>query len=149
MNSMKKPLILAGAAAALVCADLAPQAPLGVGFVREAQALIGLPFTPFSVAGVARRTTRRVVAVDATAATAATASAAAAQQAQMQQAQHTPPPASAPPAGAPALGTVVPSLPSGCAATPIKGVQYYNCGPGVFYRAVFQGNNLVYVSAQP
>src|SRR5215510_972845 len=117
MNRMKKPLILAGAAAALVCADLAPQAPLGVGFVRDAQALIGLPFTPFSVAGVARRTTRRVVAVDATAATAATASA---QQAQMQQAQHTPPPASAPPAGAPALGTVVPSLPSGCAPTPIK-----------------------------
>ena len=28
------------------------------------------------------------------------------------------------------------------------GVQYYNCG-GVFYRAAFQGNSLVYVVAQP
>jgi|SRR5262245_51027430 len=152
MNRMKKPLILAAATTALLCADLAPQVPLGVGFVREAQALIGLPFTPFSIAGVARRTTRRVVyadtAVAATAAAtsaAAASSAAAAQQAQ-HQAQQAPPP---PPAGAPAVGTVVTSLPHGCVPTPIKGVQYYNCGPGVFYRTAFQGNNLVYVSAQP
>jgi hypothetical protein len=27
-------------------------------------------------------------------------------------------------------------------------VDYYYCG-GNFYRAVFQGNNLVYVTAQP
>jgi hypothetical protein len=27
-------------------------------------------------------------------------------------------------------------------------VEYYYCG-GNFYRAVFQGNNLVYVTAQP
>lgn len=26
---------------------------------------------------------------------------------------------------------------------------YYNCGPGVYYRAAFQGANLVYVSSQP
>ena len=153
MNRMKKPLILAGATAALLCADVAPHAPLGLGFVREAQALVGLPFTPVSVAGVARRTTRRVVytetAVAATAAAtsaAAASSAAAAQQAQHQAQQAPPPP---PPAGAPAIGTVVTSLPKGCVPTPIKGVQYYNCGPGVFYRTAFQGNNLVYVSAQP
>jgi len=40
-------------------------------------------------------------------------------------------------------------MPPGCAATPIKGVEYYNCAPGVYYRAVFQGNNLVYVATQP
>jgi hypothetical protein len=47
------------------------------------------------------------------------------------------------------VGTVVSALPAGCVATPIGGVEYYNCAPGVYYRAAFQGNNLVYVSAQP
>jgi hypothetical protein len=47
------------------------------------------------------------------------------------------------------IGTVVQSLPPGCVATPIGGVEYYNCAPGVYYRAAFQGNNLVYVSARP
>ena len=31
MNRMKKPVILAGATAALLCADVAPHAPLGLG----------------------------------------------------------------------------------------------------------------------
>jgi hypothetical protein len=57
-----------------------------------------------------------------------------------------PPPAAA---GTPLpLGTVVAALPAGCASTPVGGVQYYYCG-GNFYRAVFQGNALVYVTAQP
>lgn len=66
-----------------------------------------------------------------------------------------PPPAAnpvpAPPAatGAPlAIGTVVPSLPPGCVPTPVGGVEYYY-GDGNFYRAVFQGNTLVYVTAKP
>ena len=46
------------------------------------------------------------------------------------------------------LGTVVSALPAGCVSTPVGGVEYYYCG-GNFYRAVFQGNNLVYVTAQP
>ncbi len=129
---------------ALLLADFAPEVPLGLGFVREAAALIGAPLTPMSYAGVARRTTRRVVAVEATAATAATASAAAAA------AQPKPPPPPPPaPAGPVPVGTVVHALPPGCAATAIGGVEYYNCGPGVFYRAAFQGNNLVYVATQP
>ena len=129
---------------ALLLADLAPEAPLGLGFVREAAALIGAPLTPMSYAGVARRTTRRVVATEATVATAATASAAAAA------AQPKPPPPPPPaPAGPVPVGTVVQALPPGCVATPIGGVEYYNCAPGVYYRAAFQGNNLVYVAAQP
>ena len=144
---MRKPIKLALVGLglpALLLADLAPEAPLGLGFVREAAAIIGAPLTPMSAAGVARRTTRRVVAVEATAATAATASAAAAQP------KPPPPPPPAPaPAGPVPVGTVVHALPPGCAPTPIKGVEYYNCGPGVFYRAAFQGNNLVYVAAQP
>ncbi len=57
-----------------------------------------------------------------------------------------PPPAAA---GAPLpLGTVVSALPPGCVSTPVGGVEYYYCG-GSFYRATFQGNTLVYVTAQP
>ena len=49
----------------------------------------------------------------------------------------------------PAIGTVVPALPAGCAAVAKGGVEYYQCG-SVYYRAAFQGNNLVYVTvAQP
>jgi hypothetical protein len=46
------------------------------------------------------------------------------------------------------LGTVVSTLPAGCTSTPVGGVEYYHCG-GNFYRAVFQGNQLVYVTAKP
>lgn len=46
------------------------------------------------------------------------------------------------------LGTVVATLPAGCTSTPVGNVNYFYCG-GNFYRAVFQGNNLVYVTAQP
>jgi len=66
-----------------------------------------------------------------------------------QQAAAAPP---APPAAAAGtllpLGTVVSALPAGCVSTPVGGVEYYYCG-GNFYRAVFQGNTLVYVTAQP
>ncbi len=46
------------------------------------------------------------------------------------------------------MGTVVHALPGGCTATPVAGVEYYYCA-GNFYRAVFQGNQLVYVTAKP
>ncbi len=46
------------------------------------------------------------------------------------------------------LGTVVSALPGGCVPTPVKGVEYYYCA-GNFYRAMFQGNTLVYVTAKP
>ena len=147
-----------------------------LGFAMEAAAIVGAPLTPVSVAGVARRTTRRVVVASAattSAATtsAATASAASAQaaaqsaqasaaqaqsasqasaaqaqaaQAQAQAAQA----AAARPAGAPAVGSVVSTLPAGCVSAPKGGVEYQNCG-GVYYRAAFQGNNLVYVVQAP
>jgi hypothetical protein len=44
--------------------------------------------------------------------------------------------------------TVVQKLPPGCAETTISGVEYYNCASGVYCRAAFQGNNLVYVATQ-
>jgi hypothetical protein len=149
-------------------------APLGVSLGAEAHAIIGLPFTPLSFAGVARRTAYRTVAYTSAAAagSAAAAQTAAAQQqaaaaqqqaaaaqqeaAAQQQAAAAraaappPPPAPAPTAGGRPLpiGTVVSSLPAGCVSTPVGGVDYFYCG-GNFYRAAFQGNNLVYVTAQP
>ncbi|MGZ6292487.1 MAG: hypothetical protein ACXWMK_09900 [Syntrophales bacterium] len=123
-----------------------------VVFVRNAEAIVGMPFTPMSYAGVARRTTRRVVATEAavvtTTAVAATAAAAAAPK------PAAPPPSTvvvvtSPPPAAPAasgvpIGTVVQALPAGCKSVVVGGVSYSDCG-GVFYKAAFQGNNLVYV----
>ena len=60
-----------------------------------------------------------------------------------------PPPAQPAASGKPLpMGTVVSALPGGCTSTPVGGVEYYYCG-GNFYRAVFQGNELVYVTAKP
>jgi len=39
-------------------------------------------------------------------------------------------------------------FPAGCTAKTVGNVEYYHCG-GNYYRAVFQGNNLVYVTAKP
>ena len=51
--------------------------------------------------------------------------------------------------GVPAIGSVVPALPAGCVAEAKGGTEYQRCG-SVYYRAAFQGNNLVYaVVPQP
>ena len=46
------------------------------------------------------------------------------------------------------LGTVVRTRPHNCITTAVGGVEYYHCGVN-YYRAVFEGNNLVYVTAKP
>ena len=74
MNRHMKTCALAAVATLLLFgAEHSPDAPLGLTLGQEALAIVGAPLSPVSVAGVARRTTRRVVAVEAT--TAATASA--------------------------------------------------------------------------
>ena len=157
-SSILKALLLAAALPLLYLGDLVPGAPLGLTLVRDAHAVVGAPLTPVSAAGVARRTTRRVVAAES-AATASTAQQQAAtahqQQATAQQqaataqqqaatAQQQAAAAARPP-GAPPAGAVVNALPAGCKPETSNGVEYQNCG-GVYYRAAFQGNNLVYVA---
>lgn len=149
MSTFSRPMMLGGVLALLWCADLAPGTPFRVQWVPSAEAIVGAPLTPVSYAGVARRTTRRVVYTEAAVASTATAAAAGAAAAQSYSPPPPPPPAAVAPAGPVPVGTVVQALPPGCVATPIGGVQYYNCAPGVYYRAAFQGNNLVYVAAQP
>jgi hypothetical protein len=123
-----------------------------------------------AVMGVRRRTAVRTAVVVGSAASAQTAAAeqeaaaanqraaeaeqeAAAAQAQAAaaQPQPAPQPAQAPaprPAGARPLGTIVRELPGGCVETDIGGVAYQKCGPD-YYRAAFQGSQLVYVTSQP
>jgi len=153
--------LAAASIAILAVAELIPFSPARTGVVGDAQAIVGRPATPVSYAGVARRTAVREVAVVETAAvatTAAAASAAAASasasaasaQAAAAQAAAAKPPAPAPTAGAGpvAVGTVVGALPAGCVSAPVSGVEYYLCN-GTYYRAAFQGNNLVYVVSRP
>jgi hypothetical protein len=155
-----KAFVVTMALPVLYLATVEPDAPAYLTLAMEAHAVVGAPLTPASAAGVARRTTRRVAvaSTSTTAATSATAQqqAATAQQqsatAQQQSAtaqqqtaaaqQQTA--ASARPPGALATGAVVTALPAGCKPETRSGVEYQNC-EGVYYRAAFQGENLVYV----
>ena len=159
-----KAVVITIALPLLYLAGVSPDATASLTLVQEARAVVGAPLTPVSAAGVARRTTRRVVvaessATQASAATTATAQqqAATAQQqsataqqqsatAQQQSAtaQQQQQAAASRPPGAPAVGAVVSALPAGCKPETRNGVEFQNCG-GVYYRAAFQGNNLVYV----
>jgi len=163
---MKSLLLSAVLAVAVVFLSVAE-----LGFVKNAEAIIGMPWTPMSVAGVARRSMYReavysaaavnvaaanAAAINAAAANAAYANAAAAQasaanaaaaQAAAAQAAQAAAAAQAASSGLP-VGTMVPTLPPGCNSTVIGGINYFNCG-GVYYRAGFQGNNIVYIVSQP
>ena len=174
MKTILKSVVIGGVLVVMLFGGIELRAPLGIRLVPDAHAIIGLPFTPLSFAGVARRTAFRTMAWSGAAASASAAAAAQQQAAAAQQqaaaaqhqaaaaqqqaaaAQH-PAAAAAPPppppthaaAGQPLpLGTVVHSLPAGCISTPVGGSNYFYCG-GNFYRAAFQGNNLVYVTDKP
>jgi hypothetical protein len=139
---MKRMLRIAIVSSVFVAMFIADGAVLRMQWVPEAQAIFG----------VRRRAWRRGAIVGFTAG-AATAGAAAYHQPYAPPPQPAPPPPTAPPPPAASgaqlpLGTVVQALPPGCSSTPVGGVSYYYCG-GNFYRAVFQGNQLVYVTAQP
>jgi membrane protein involved in colicin uptake len=119
-----------------------------------------------SYAGVARRTMYREAAWNAAAVNAAAANAAAANMAYANAAASQAAAANAAAAQAAAanaaasaaaaqraaaglpIGTIVPNLPPGCTSTVISGVNYFNCA-GVYYRAGFQGNNIVYIVSAP
>lgn len=151
-----KRFVLALLVPTLLCIEFAPHFPLLK--LNESAAIVGAPMTPLSVAGVARRTTRRVAVVEASAASSTTAQqqaataqqqqAVAKQQAETAQQQAAVAQQQAVAMHRPAVGTIVTTLPAGCVQVAKGGVEYSDCG-GVFYRAAFQGNNLVYVVQQP
>jgi hypothetical protein len=162
-NQVFRSIVLGAVLPMLFLADFRADGPFGLGVAREVQAIVGAPLSPVSVAGVARRTTRRVVVAESAAVQASAAattqqqqavaqqqSATAQQQAATAQQQAATAAAQQAPsqAGSPAIGSVVSVLPAGCTPVTQGGVAYQKCG-NVFYRAAFQGNNLVYVVQQP
>jgi hypothetical protein len=139
---MKTILKIAAATIVLALMIITDIPILPVELVPEAQAILG----------VRRRTRRRTAVIVSSAdsaavatsqqqaaaaeqqATAANQQAAAAQQ-QLAAAQAS--------SGVP-VGTVAQTLPTGCTKVTVGGNEYQDCG-GSFYKAAFQGNNLVYV----
>ena len=150
----------------LLVANFQSDSPLRLGFVGDAEAIIGMPWTPLSFAGVARRTMYReaawnaaaynVAATNAAAANMAYANAAAAQAAAANASAAQAAAANAAAAAAAAqraaaslpIGTTVPYLPPNCTSSVINGTNYFNCN-GVYYKAGFQGNNVVYIVSTP
>jgi predicted lipid-binding transport protein (Tim44 family) len=157
MNTLLK---MAAVAIALVLMLMADVPLLPVQLVPEAQAILGVRRRTAVVVGATVHAADSAQMAQAQQQTAAAQQQAAAAQQQAAAAEKeaaaakqqaaaaaTPPPPAA--AGTPLpLGTVVAALPPGCVATPVGGEAYYYCG-GNFYRAVFQGNQLVYVTTQP
>jgi predicted lipid-binding transport protein (Tim44 family) len=157
MNTIRKIAVAATGLVAMLIADvpllpvqLVPDANAILGVRRRTAVVVGATVHAEDSAQMAQAQQQTAAAQQQAAASqqeaaAAKQEAAAAKQ-QTAAAPPAPPPAAA---GTPLpLGTVVAALPAGCTSTPVGGVQYYYCG-GNFYRAVFQGNALVYVTAQP
>ena len=150
---------IAAVAMALVVMLMADVPLLPVSLVPEAQAILGTRRRTAVVVGATvhaadsaqmAQAQQQTAAAQQQAAAAEKEAAAAKQEAAAakQQAAAAPPQPSAA-AGKPLpLGTVVAALPPGCVATPVGAEAYYYCG-GNFYRAVFQGNQLVYVTTKP
>lgn len=99
-----------------------------------------------AVFGVRRRMFRRGVVIGSTAE--ASEAVVNSQQAPPPVQQQTVEPVQQSAAGLLPMGKVVATLPSGCTEVQSSGVEYYHCGVN-YYRATFQGNKLVYVTAQP
>lgn len=161
MNTNRKLFALSVCLVAMMFTALAPEAPLEFRFVDEAEAIIGVApggsvvrrHAIIRTATVASTTANSNAAASANAEAAASANAAAADanaaaaQANAAAASTQAPPAAAP-AGPPPVGTIVTTLPPGCATTTLNNVEYQRCG-STYYRATMQGSYLVYVVSQP
>lgn len=133
MKSASKIVFSAIVFASLALVEIDTAKPFQITMMKEALAVVGMPRTPVSVAGVARRTAVRTTAVVATSAAVASTAA-------------KPPPTSA--ATAFPVGTVISALPAGCANVQLKGVTYFNC-QGTYFRPAYQGQNVVYIVEAP
>jgi len=104
----------------------------------EAQAVVGRPATPRSVAGVSRRTSRRVTT----------------RHVARRPVRYGAPVAGAVVAGAAitatalAIGTVVASQPSGCHEQIVNGLTYMSCD-GTWFQPQYQDGQVVYVVVAP
>jgi hypothetical protein len=156
MNTICKIAVAATGLVAMLITDapllpvqLVPDAHAILGVRRRTAVVVGAEVHAADSAQMAQAQQQTAAAQQQAAASQQEAAAAKQEAAAAKQQAAALPPAPPPAAGTPLpLGTVVAALPAGCTSTPVGGVQYYYCG-GNFYRAVFQGNALVYVTAQP
>src|SRR6185503_15377876 len=149
MKKFLRSIVLTASVLCMPIASFQPDAPLRLRFVGNAEAIIGMPWTPLSFAGVARRTMYREAAWNAAAYNVAATNAATANMAYANAAAAQAAAAAAQSAAASLpIGTTVPYLPPNCNSTLINGVNYFNCN-GVYYKAGFQGNNVVYIVSTP
>jgi hypothetical protein len=166
VKTFLKSTILAAAFVVISFADCPPNSPVRLGFVGDAQAIIGMPWTPLSFAGVARRSMYRAAVYNTAAINAASYNAAAANYAYANAAQAQAAAANAAAAQAAAanaaaaaaaaqkaaaalpIGSTVPYLPPNCSSTVISGTNYFNCS-GVYYKPGFEGNHIIYIVSQP
>ena len=150
----------------LFMAEFTGQPLFRFGFVGDAQAIIGMPWTPLSFAGVARRSMYRAAVYNAAAMNAAAYNSAAANYAYANAAQAQASAANAAAAQAAAanaaasaaaaqraaaalpIGSTVPYLPPNCSSTVVSGTNYFNCS-GVYYKPGFEGNHIVYIVSTP
>ena len=144
MNTILKPVALGVCFVAMMGAADSPESPFKLGFVRDAAA--GLIVAPVRRTAVV--TSVAVASSTANANAAAQANANAAGQANARAAEANAAAAAAKAAGPPPVGTVVTSLPPGCAQHKLNGVDYMLCG-STYYKASMMGSNLVFVVAQP
>lgn len=119
-------------------------------FVSDAEARVGRPLTPVSVAGATRRHARRSVYGAAVVTTAAVATTAVVlsqpstvvieqpvtvvEQPVTVVQQSSPLP----------IGSTVPSLPTGCDSKTVNNTSYFSCA-GNWYKPAMQGGNVVYL----
>ena len=68
MKKFLMPIVLTASVLCMPIASFQPDAPLSLRFVGNAEAIIGMPWTPLSFAGVARRSMYREAAYGAVAA---------------------------------------------------------------------------------
>ena len=146
MNEFLKPLALGGCFVVMMCAAGMPGAPFNLGFVRDAAA--GLVVAPVRRTAVATSVASSSANANAAAQQNQAAQANAAAQADAKKAAEANAAAAAAKAGPPPAGTIATTLPPGCAATKLNGVDYERCG-STYYRAQMMGNNLVFVVVQP
>ena len=155
MKTIRAPLIALGmtTAAGLSASWLAVPVVLALS-PTDAVAIVGRPFTPVSVAGVARRTTRREIAYTGAAVATTAAVATAAVVAAPRVAAPAPVPMQAPPPAAAvagtelAIGATVATRPANCTTVPAATTTYFKCG-GVFYKPYYRNGELVYVVSLP
>ena len=158
MKNISKFIVLTAITVLLFSGDLDESTQFGFRIIQDAEARVGRPLTPVSVAGVRRRTRRRTYrhAAVGTAVVVGTAAVVAAPSTTYVTPVTTtyvePAPTttviveSAPASAVPmlAVGTVLSALPTGCTSVTVAGASYFDCN-GTYLKPALQGDSLAYM----